>query len=255
MDITSFLQSKWRSRRAIVSLLQNHAIQKNNELISYRKEPLTTDDTVTIDDHGTPVTYTVTSDDETYDIILFNKPVGCVVSKDDEHNQTIYELLPEWWKEKYTYIGRLDKDSHGLLVLTNALKLVSFFSHPRYNHEKVYHIQTDRNISEEDIQKWCDGVLYYDNDTREDIRLSWTSCVWDKVAKCYEIRIGEWKKRHIRRLCQSLWYSVTDLKTVQFWPWSLGDIAVWEWQIISSLSAWDLESLLANWNSYTQTQI
>ncbi|MBP6085923.1 hypothetical protein KA478_01785 [Patescibacteria group bacterium] len=50
---------------------------------------------MTIDDHGTPVTYTVTSDDETYDIILFNKPVGCVVSKDDEHNQTIYELLPE----------------------------------------------------------------------------------------------------------------------------------------------------------------
>lgn len=252
MDITAFLQSKWYSRRTIISLLQDQLVLKNNEVISYRKEPLITWDLVVIQ-WIEPVSFDVEWDISSYEIILFNKPTWYTVSKHDEHNQTIFDILPEWWNKKYNYIGRLDKDSYGLLVLTNATKLVSFFSHPRYQHEKVYKIQVDRTMSPEDIQKGINWVHYYDNDTQEDIPLSRKSCK-QLPNNHYEVTIMEWKKRHIRRLCDALGYNVIGLCRMQFWPWSIGDIAKWERKVMT-ISSWDVENLLESQNSYIQKQI
>lgn len=252
MEITAFLQSKWYSRRAIITLLQGWLISKNNEKISYRKEVVDTWDIIII--HETePITLVVEGEIDSYDIVLFNKPTWYTVSKLDEHNQTIFDILPEWWEKKYNYIGRLDKDSYWLLVLTNATKLVSFFSHPRYQHEKKYKIQTDRPMTSEAIQQGISGVVYYDKDTDENIPLARKSCK-PLTNNQYEVIIMEWKKRHIRRLCDALWYNVTWLCRTQFWPWSIGDIPQWQWKVIP-ISSWDVESLLENQNSYTQKQI
>ncbi len=252
MEITAFLQAKWYSRRAIITLLQDWLISKNNEKISYRKELLETWDIIVI--HETePITLVVEGEITSYEIILFNKPTWYTVSKLDEHNQTIFDILPEWWKKKYNYIGRLDKESYGLLVLTNATKLVSFFSHPRYQHEKVYKIQVDRTMSPEDIQKGISGVTYYDSDTEENIPLSRKSCK-PLANNHYEITIMEWKKRHIRRLCDVLGYNVIGLCRMKFWPWAIDDIAKWEWKILT-ISSSDVENLLESQNSYTQKQI
>lgn len=252
MEITAFLQSRWYSRRAIITMLQDWLVLKNNEKISYRKEEVTSWDIIVINEIE-PVTLIVEWEISNYDIILFNKPTGYTVSKLDEHNQTIFDILPEWWKKKYNYIGRLDKESYGLLVLTNATKLVSFFSHPRYQHEKKYKIQTDRPMTQEDIQRWIDGVRYFDNDTKEEIPLSRKSCK-HLTNNQYEVIIMEWKKRHIRRLCDALWYNVMGLCRTQFWPWSIGTIPQGEWKIMT-ISSSDVESLLENQNSYTQKQI
>lgn len=249
-DITSFLQSKGISRRRIVTLLQHWDILKNGSSISYRKENLLPWDIITI--HW-DTEYIVEQAIGTYDIILFNKPLWYVVSKNDDHNETIYSLLPDEWQQKYNYIGRLDKDSHGLLILTNATKLVSFFSHPRYSHTKKYHVQLDRALSHDDIQQGNEGIIYYDNDTKERIKLSRDSC--KKIDNnTYEISISEWKKRHIRRLCEWLHSTVLDLCRVQFGPWKLDGIEPWKRQILS-ISSSDVENLLASQNSYIQKQI
>jgi 23S rRNA pseudouridine2605 synthase len=73
-------------------------------------------------------------------IILFNKPVGYTVSKSDPHNDTIFDILPSDWKRMYYPIGRLDKDSCGLLLLTDNSAWVNQLSHPRYEHHKIYHV-------------------------------------------------------------------------------------------------------------------
>lgn len=73
-------------------------------------------------------------------IILFYKPVGYTVSKSDPHNDTIFDILPFEWKRIYYPIGRLDKDSCGLLLLTDNSVWVNQLSHPRYEHHKVYHV-------------------------------------------------------------------------------------------------------------------
>jgi pseudouridine synthase len=252
MEITSFLQSKWYSRRTIITLLQGWLISKNNEKISYRKEAVETWDLIVIHEIE-PVTLIVEWEITNYEIVLFNKPTWYTVSKHDEHNQIIFDILPEWWKKKYNYIGRLDKDSYWLLVLTNATKLVSFFSHPRYEHEKKYKIQTDQPMTPEAMQQGITWMVYHDEDTNEDIPLSRKSCKPLKNNQ-YEVIIMEWKKRHLRRLCDLLWYNVTGLCRIQFWPWSIGDIPQWKWEIIP-ISSSDVESLLENQNSYIPKQI
>ena len=73
-------------------------------------------------------------------------------------------------------MGRLDKDSHGLLVLTNIMPLISHFSHPRYQHSKTYLITTKFPLSSQDIQKGIKGVSYFDKDINKTHILSWESC-------------------------------------------------------------------------------
>lgn len=77
------------------------------------------------------------------EIVLFNKPMGYVCSKSDNHNKTIYEILPKEFAN-YFYIGRLDKDSRGLLILTNNSDIVNKYQHPRFEVEKEYLVQIDR---------------------------------------------------------------------------------------------------------------
>ena len=92
------------------------------------------------------------------DVVLFNKPVWYVCSKMDSHNKTIYEILPKEF-QNYFYIWRLDKDSRGLLVLTNNSDLVNKFQHPSNNVEKEYDVQIDKMFSLNDYKKMKKWIL------------------------------------------------------------------------------------------------
>lgn len=83
--------------------------------------------------------------DKPAQILLFNKPKGYVVSKADPHCQTIYKLLPFEY-QKWYYIGRLDKESHGLLLMTDDPKLVHEFEHPSFGIQKEYVVELDRQL-------------------------------------------------------------------------------------------------------------
>ncbi len=252
LEILSFLQQQGKSRRWIIAQLQDWLITKNQNVIQHRKEPITEGDIITFDDGETKIEWTVKAENHKSwgTIILYNKPVWCVVSKSDPHNKTVYDLLPAGRKDKYVNIWRLDKDSRGLLVLTDIPELVSFFSHPRNSHEKTYVITTKYPLSDADREQWRKGIIYVDSDTNEDINLSWLSCtqLWsDKQGNNkYKVILTSWKKRHIRRLCEALNNEVIDLQRIGFGPWSLNTKMAPGTRDTIVLGSEDLENLLAS---------
>jgi 23S rRNA pseudouridine2605 synthase len=149
-------------------------------------------------------------------VIAMNKPSGFVCTNDDPHaKKTVFDLLPmELRNQRLFCVGRLDKESEGLLLLTNDGGLQQQLAHPSYNVIKKYQVEIDRVLREEDVRKLIRGIAW------EGERLS--------VDKVYPIRsrTGEnWKhvevvlqhgrKREIRRLFYAFGYDVRKLKRVQ----------------------------------------
>ncbi len=158
------------------------------------------------------------------DIIVFNKPKWFVCSKSDKHNKTIYELLPKEFKN-YFYIWRLDKDSRGLLIMTNESGLVNKFEHPSNNVEKEYIVEIDRMFSLNDYKKMKKWI----QDQWELLEIR-TAKYFDKKKKFFiKIILWEWKKRHIRRILNSLWYKVVDLQRVREWEFELWNLREGNW--------------------------
>lgn len=158
------------------------------------------------------------------DIIIFNKPIWFVCSKSDKYNKTIYQLLPKEFKN-YFYIGRLDKDSRGLLLMTNNSSFVNKYEHPSNQIEKEYIVQIDKEFKNQDlikIKKWI-------KDDWEDLRVKSCKYFEDKRKFFMNIILLEWKKRHIRRILSSLWYDILDLQRVREWEFKLSNIKEGNW--------------------------
>ncbi len=99
---------------------------------------------------------TITETEQETDTVLFHKPVGYVCSKHDQHNKTIYRLLGDQYKNYY-YIGRLDKESRGLVMLTNDPKVVHQYEHPRHKVEKEY-IVTVKVRDQDFVKRLIEGT-------------------------------------------------------------------------------------------------
>lgn len=155
-------------------------------------------------------------------VVLFNKPIWYVCSKSDGHNKTIYEILPEELAN-YFYVGRLDKDSRGLLILTNNSELVNWFQHPRNNVEKEYLVQIDKPFSINDFKKVKKWIL----DEWELLSVKTLKFYEQKNKYFVKMILWEGKKRHIRRIMKSLWYKVLDLVRVREWQFELWNLKEW----------------------------
>ena len=152
-------------------------------------------------------------------IVLFNKPIWYVCSKDDKHNKTIYEILPKEF-QNYFYIWRLDKDSRGLLVLTSNSELVNKYQHPSNWVEKEYDVQIDKMFSLNDYKKMKKWIL----DDGELLTIKMAKYYQQKSKYFIKIILIEWKKRHIRRMLNSLWYKVLDLMRIREWQFELWNL-------------------------------
>ncbi len=212
MQVISFLQNfKWRSRRKIVSLIQNGQILLNNKIIESFKSELEKWNILTIiDENWNKENIEIPSESENseWELILFNKPKWFVVSKSDPHNTTIYELLPEEFKNWY-YIWRLDKDSRGLVLLTNKPALVHQFEHPKFQVEKEYLIKLSTPFRDWDRQKAKKWII----DEWEELKFQDIQSTINSLT--YRIILNEWKKRHIRRVIKRLWYDLLDLQRIK----------------------------------------
>ena len=155
-------------------------------------------------------------------IVLFNKPIWYVCSKEDKHNKTIYGILPKEF-QNYFYIWRLDKDSKGLLVLTNNSEIVNKYQHPSNGVEKEYNVQIDREFSIKDYKKLKKWIV----DDWELLTVKMAKYYQDKNKYFVKIILVEWKKRHIRRILNSLWYKVIDLVRVREWQFELWNLREW----------------------------
>ncbi len=243
MRLIRYLQQEYNiSRRKITWLIDDKSIWINQNLVVQYSQELMNHDIlvikskdITINKHVNIEKYHKDSSSSQEEIILFNKPVGYVVSKSDPHNKTIYQLLPSRYKQYY-YLGRLDKNSHGLVLLTKDPSLVHQRSHPSKWVEKEYIVQLDKKLSEQGVKRCLQGVQDED-ELLKAIKIKHKKNIWrDHNTSImrdwnynYHVVLLEWKKRHIRRMFMSLWYKVEDLQRIREGKYTLGNLKLWEY--------------------------
>lgn len=205
------------SRRKFVSLVQGWKVLLNSNVVESYSQVLTWWDVLEIKSIG--IKKKIETLESKVDIIIFNKPMGFVCSKSDSHNKTIYDILPKEF-HNYFYVGRLDKDSRWLLILTNNSSLVDKFQHPSNNVEKEYLVQIDRSFSENDYAKMKKWIV----DDWDSLKIKNAKSYQDKRNFFVKIILLDWKKRHIRRILQNLWYKILDLQRIREWQFELWNL-------------------------------
>lgn len=149
-----------------------------------------------------------------------NKPRGIVttcVSKGETGIMDIVDIPTRVFP-----IGRLDKETTGLILLTNDGRLANYLMHPRYNHEKEYIVETFGPIADKDIQTMRDGIFILGSYTKK-------AKVERLSSGKFSITISEWKNRQIRRMVEYVGGTVKKLKRVRIENIQLGDLPIWEY--------------------------
>jgi len=199
------------SRRAADEAIAQNRVQINGET-THQGRAITEADIVHLD--GKLVT-----PPQDFVTIIFNKPVGYVVSRDGQGSQTIYDILPGEY-HALKPVGRLDKDSSGLLLLTNDGQLAQQLTHPSYQKTKRYEIKLDKPLAPLHRQMISDfGVQLDDGPSKLQVgRL----IEGDDLR--WEIVMHEGRNRQIRRTFASLGYKVTTLHRTHFGTYALGSL-------------------------------
>lgn len=148
--------------------------------------------------------------------IMLNKPIGYVCSRRGQGSKTIYDLLPEKYS-RLKPVGRLDKDSSGLILLTNNGELANKLTHPKFQKKKVYEVTLDKILPNNDTRKLLKGVILEDGLSK----FIMLKLIKDKT---YEISLTEGRNRQIRRTFLSLGYTVTKLHRTKFGDYELSNL-------------------------------
>ncbi len=155
---------------------------------------------------------------------MLNKPAGYVCSRKGQGSKTVYELLPAQY-HALKPAGRLDKDSSGLLLLTNDGELANKLTHPRYQKEKVYRAKLDKPLAQTDKNQLLKGVELVDG-------MSKFTALNECSAATYEIILAEGRNRQIRRTFAVLGYGVLELHRTSFGPYTMPDqLGPGSWQV------------------------
>ena len=145
--------------------------------------------------------------------VLLNKPKDYVTTSDDPQNRkTVMDLVRNACKECIYPVGRLDRNTTGVLLLTNDGDLASKLTHPKYLKKKIYHVYTDKNVTAADMRQIAEGITLEDGEIHADA-IDYASPT-DKKQVGIEIHSG--KNRIVRRIFESLGYRVIKLDRVFF---------------------------------------
>ena len=145
--------------------------------------------------------------------VLLNKPKDCVTTSDDpQERKTVMDFVKDACKERIYPVGRLDRNTTGVLLLTNDGDMASKLTHPKYLKKKVYHVYCDKNVTKADLDQIAAGITLDDGDIHAD-SISYASET-DRSQVGIEIHSG--KNRIVRRIFESLGYRVIKLDRVYF---------------------------------------
>ena len=145
--------------------------------------------------------------------VLLNKPKDCVTTSDDpQERKTVMDFVKGACKERIYPVGRLDRNTTGVLLLTNDGDLASKLTHPKYLKKKIYHVYCDKNVTKADLDQIVSGITLDDGEIHADA-VSYASET-DKSQVGIEIHSG--KNRIVRRIFESLGYRVIKLDRVYF---------------------------------------
>ena len=193
------------SRREADEFITAGVVSVNGEVVTELGTKIKRTDEVKF--HDEPVSI----ERKTY--ILLNKPKDCVTTSDDpQERKTVMDFVKGACKERIYPVGRLDRNTTGVLLLTNDGDLASKLTHPKYLKKKIYHVYCDKNVTKADLDQIAAGVTLDDGEIHADA-ISYASET-DKSQVGIEIHSG--KNRIVRRIFESLEYKVIKLDRVYF---------------------------------------
>ena len=193
------------SRREADEFIQAGVVTVNGEVVTELGTKVLRTDEVKF--HDQPVTI------EKKVYVLLNKPKDYVTTSDDpQQRKTVMDLVKNACPERIYPVGRLDRNTTGVLLLTNDGDLASKLTHPKYLKKKIYHVYLDKNVTAHDLQQISEGIQLEDGEIKaDDVQYAHPT---DKKQVGIEIHSG--KNRIVRRIFEALGYRVQKLDRVQF---------------------------------------
>lgn len=168
-------------------------------------------------------------------VLAVNKPRGIVCTEEKRERNSIVRFLD--YPIRVTYIGRLDKDSRGLLLMTNNGDIINRMMRAANHHEKEYKVTVDKEVTDEFLEKMAGGVPILDTVTRP--------CRVRKIGKyTFSIILTQGLNRQIRRMCEALGYEVKDLLRVRVMNIRLGSLKEGEYRELTDEELDELYSLI-----------
>jgi 23S rRNA pseudouridine2605 synthase len=202
------------SRRQLTAAIKRGGVAVNGQSVENFNEPVNTEsDVITVDGKR------VNTRKEPNIYLMLNKPPGIITSLlDEQGRKTVNDILPTKYCSLRLYpVGRLDKDSTGLVLLTNDGDLTFRLTHPRFGHDKEYLVRIDGKLQPEEVRSLEQGISLEDGKTAPaNIKMS------KYPGYNYSLTIHEGRKRQVRRMFAALGHTVTALRRIRFSSLKLG---------------------------------
>ena len=210
------------SRREADEFIQAGVVTVNGEVVTELGTKIKRTDEIKF--HDQPVTL------EKKVYVLLNKPKDCVTTSDDpQQRKTVMDLVKNVCPERIYPVGRLDRNTTGVLLLTNDGDLASKLTHPKFLKKKVYHVYLDKNVTAHDMQQISQGIELEDGEIHADA-IEYASDT-DKSQVGIEIHSG--KNRIVRRIFEHLGYRVVKLDRVQFAGLTKKNLRRGDWRFLT----------------------
>lgn len=165
-------------------------------------------------------------------LVVLHKPLGVVCSHDSREGPRVYDLLPPRWLQrdpKVTTVGRLDKDTSGLLLVTDQGALVQRLTSPRHHVEKVYVATLDREPTDALVGAFAAGVELLEDGEREKTLPARARLLGERRV---EVTLREGRYHQVRRMFAALGLHVTALERTRMGEWTLGALQPGEWRAV-----------------------
>ena len=210
------------SRREADEFIQAGVVTVNGEVVTELGTKVLRSDEVKF--HDQPVTM------EKKVYVLLNKPKDYVTTSDDpQQRKTVMDLVKNACTERIYPVGRLDRNTTGVLLLTNDGDLASKLTHPKFLKKKIYHVHLDHNVTAHDMQQIAEGVQLEDGEIKADA-IEYAS---DTDKKQVGIEIHSGKNRIVRRIFESMGYKGVKLDCVQFAGLTKKNVRRGDWRYLT----------------------
>ena len=212
------------SRREADTYIQAGVVKVNDQVITELGTKISRLDTVMFHDQTVKIEIKV--------YILLNKPKNCVTSTEDpEERLTVMKLVKNACDERIYPVGRLDRNTTGVLLLTNDGNLAAKLTHPSFKKKKIYHVWLDKDVAMEDMEKMANGIELEDGEIHADA----ISYVNEEDKDQVGIEIHSGRNRVVRRMFESLGYHVTKLDRVYFAGLTKKNLPRGKWRYLNEM--------------------
>ncbi len=162
--------------------------------------------------------------------VLLNKPKDYVTTSDDPQNRkTVMELVKNACRERIYPVGRLDRNTTGVLLFTNDGDLATKLTHPQYLKKKIYHVFCDKNVTAADLRQIADGIMLEDGEIHADA----IDYAHETDKKQVGIEIHSGRNRIVRRIFEHLGYKVVKLDRVYFAGLTKKNVKRGDWRFLT----------------------